>query len=117
MNESFMEAILWSFSYAKKVVGYAKETKLTVPISRLYEKFQRGYSPDKCYGRAWTRIYHRYATKHPLCEMYLKNGWYVAVEKIHYIVSFSEVGTQDESNLMLLYRSFYKKIHRECGDR
>ena len=35
-------------------------------MEQHYEKFQRGYSVGKRYGRAWTRIRHRYANKHPL---------------------------------------------------
>ena len=86
-------------------------------MEQHYEKFQRGYSPGKRYGRAWTRIRHRYATKHPLCEMCLKNERYVAVEEVHHIVPLSEGGTHDESNLMSLCRSCHEKIHKERGDR
>lgn len=59
-------------------------------MERHYEKFQRGYSPGKRYGRAWVRIRHRYATKHPLCEKCLKEGRYIAVEEVHHIVPLSE---------------------------
>jgi 5-methylcytosine-specific restriction protein A len=86
-------------------------------MEQHYEKFQRGYSPGKRYGRAWVRIRHRYATKHPLCEMCLKNGRYVAVEEVHHIIPLSEGGTHDESNLMSLCRSCHEKIHKERGDR
>lgn len=86
-------------------------------MEQHYEKFQRGYSPGKRYGRAWTRIRHRYASKHPLCEMCMKEGRYVAVEEVHHIVPLSEGGTHDESNLMSLCRSCHEKIHKERGDR
>ena len=86
-------------------------------MERHYEKFQRGYSTGKRYGRAWTRIRHRYANKHPLCEMCMKEGRYVAVEEVHHIVPLSEGGTHDESNLMSLCRSCHEKIHKQRGDR
>jgi 5-methylcytosine-specific restriction protein A len=41
-------------------------------MEQHYEKFQRGYSPGKRYGRAWKRIRDRYVHKHPLCEMCLR---------------------------------------------
>ena len=59
----------------------------------------------------------RYVHKHPLCEMCLKQGRYVAVEEVHHIVPLSEGGTNDESNLMSLCRSCHEKIHKERGDR
>jgi 5-methylcytosine-specific restriction protein A len=37
-------------------------------MEQHYEKFQRGYSSGKRYGRAWKRIRDRYVHKHPLCE-------------------------------------------------
>ena len=54
-------------------------------MEQHYEKFQRGYSPGKRYGRAWKRIRDRYVHKHPLCEQCLKEGRYVAVEEVHHI--------------------------------
>lgn len=51
-------------------------------MEQHYEKFQRGYSPGKRYGRAWKRIRDRYVHKHPLCEQCLKEGRYVAVEEV-----------------------------------
>ena len=48
-------------------------------MERHYEKFQRGYSTGKRYGRAWTRIRHRYANKHPLCEMCMTFGDFIAL--------------------------------------
>ena len=41
-------------------------------MERHYEKFQRGYSPGKRYGRSWKRIRDRYVRKHPLCEQCLE---------------------------------------------
>lgn len=86
-------------------------------MEQHYEKFQRGYSPGKRYGRAWKRIRDRYVHKHPLCELCLKEGRYVAVEEVHHIVPLAEGGSNDESNLMSLCRSCHEKIHRERGDR
>ena len=86
-------------------------------MEQHYEKFQRGYSPGKRYGRAWKRIRDRYVHKHPLCEQCLKEGRYVAVEEVHHIVPLAEGGSNDESNLMSLCRSCHEKIHRERGDR
>lgn len=85
-------------------------------MEQHYEKFQRGYSPGKRYGRAWKRIRDRYVHKHPLCEQCLKEGRYVAVEEVHH-VPLSEGGSNDESNLMSLCRSCHEKIHHERGDR
>ena len=82
-----------------------------------YEKFTRGYSPGKRYGRAWKRIRDRYVRKHPLCEQCLKEGRYVAAEEVHHIVPLSEGGSNEEKNLMGLCRSCHEKIHRERGDR
>lgn len=86
-------------------------------MEQHYEKFQRGYSPGKRYGRAWKRIRDRYVHKHPLCEQCLKEGRYVAVEEVHHIVPLADGGSNDESNLMSLCRSCHEKIHRERGDR
>ena len=86
-------------------------------MEQHYEKFQRGYSHGKRYGRAWKRIRNRYVHKHPLCEQCLKEGRYVAVEEVHHIVPLDEGGSNDESNLMSLCRSCHEKIHRERGDR
>lgn len=86
-------------------------------MDKHYEKFTRGYSPGKRYGRAWQRIRTRYIHKHPLCEECLKHGRYVPVEEVHHIIPLSEGGTNDESNLMSLCRSCHEKIHRERGDR
>ena len=86
-------------------------------MEQHYEKFQRGYSPGKRYGRAWKRIRDRYVHKHPLCEQCLKEGRYVAVEEVHHIVPLAEGGSNDESNLMSLCRSCHEKIHHERGDR
>ena len=72
-------------------------------MEQHYEKFQRGYSPGKRYGRAWKRIRDRYVHKHPLCEQCLKEGRYVAVEEVHHIVPLAEGGSNDESNLKLSY--------------
>jgi hypothetical protein len=36
-----MGAIPWGFSYVRKEAGYAKETKKTVPLSRLPEPYGR----------------------------------------------------------------------------
>lgn len=84
---------------------------------RHYEKFTRGYSAGKRYGRSWKRLRDRYAHKHPLCERCLKEGRYVTVEEVHHIVPFSEGGANDESNLMSLCRSCHEKIHHARGDR
>ena len=81
-----------------------------------YEKFTRGYSPGKRYGRAWKRIRDRYVRKHPLCEQCLKEGRYVAAEEVHHIVPLSEGGSNEEKNLMSLCRSCHEKIHRKRGD-
>ena len=70
-------------------------------MQQHYEKFTRGYSSGKRYGRAWKRIRDRYVHKHPLCEMCLKQGRYKPVEEVHHIVPLSEGGTNDESNLMM----------------
>ena len=67
-------------------------------MQQHYEKFTRGYSSGKRYGRAWKRIRDRYVHKHPLCEMCLKQGRYKPVEEVHHIVPLSEGGTNDESN-------------------
>ena len=64
-------------------------------MEQHYEKFQRGYSPGKRYGRAWKRIRDRYVHKHPLCEQCLKEGRYVAVEEVHHIVPLAEGGSND----------------------
>ena len=71
-------------------------------MEKHYETFTRGYSTGKRYGRSWQRVRTRYVHKHPLCEMCLKQGRYVAVEEVHHIVPLSEGGTNDESNLMSL---------------
>ena len=86
-------------------------------MEQHYEKFQRGYSPGKRYGRAWKRIRDRYVHKHPLCEQCLKAGRYVAVEEVHHIIPLADGGTNEESNLMSLCRSCHEKIHHERGDR
>ena len=86
-------------------------------MEKHYETFTRGYSTGKRYGRSWQRIRTRYVHKHPLCEMCLKQGRYVAVEEVHHIVPLSEGGTNDESNLMSLCRSCHEKIHKKRGDR
>lgn len=86
-------------------------------MEQHYEKFQRGYSTGKRYGRAWKRISDRYVRKHPLCEQCLKEGRYVAVEEVHHIVPLAEGGSNDESNLMSLCRSCHEKIHKDRGDR
>lgn len=78
-------------------------------MEQHHEKFQRGYSAGKRYGRAWTRIRHRYANKHPLCEICLKEGRYKPVEEVHHILPLAEGGTHDESNLMSLCRSCREK--------
>lgn len=84
---------------------------------RHYEKFTRGYSAGKRYGRSWKRLRDRYVHKHPLCERCLKEGRYVTVEEVHHIVPLSEGGANDESNLMSLCRSCHEKIHHARGDR
>jgi 5-methylcytosine-specific restriction protein A len=66
-------------------------------MEKHYETFTRGYSTGKRYGSSWQRIRTRYVHKHPLCEMCLKQGRYVAVEEVHHIVPLSEGGTNDES--------------------
>ncbi len=85
--------------------------------AQQYNKYTRSPDTNKKYGRAWVRIRHRYASKHPLCEMCLKNGRYIAVEEVHHIIPLSEGGTHDELNLMSLCRSCHEKIHKERGDR
>lgn len=82
-----------------------------------YEKFRRGYSPGRRYGRAWKRIRDRYIGKHPLCEMCMKNKRYIKAEEVHHILPLSEGGTHEEANLMSLCRSCHEKIHKERGDR
>ncbi|WP_101912729.1 HNH endonuclease [Megasphaera vaginalis (ex Bordigoni et al. 2020)] len=86
-------------------------------MQRRYEKFQRGYSPGKRYGRAWKRIRDRYIGRHPLCEMCLTNKRYIKAEEVHHIIPLSEGGTHEEANLMSLCRSCHEKIHKERGDR
>ena len=86
-------------------------------MEQHYEKFQRGYSPGKRYGRIWKRIRDRYDHKQPQCEICLKEDRYVAVEEVHYIVPLSEGGSNGESNLMSLCRSRHEKIHKERSDR
>ena len=54
-------------------------------MEQHYEKFQRGYSPGKRYGRAWKRIRDRYVHKHPLCEQCLKEGRYTKATVVDHI--------------------------------
>ena len=65
-------------------------------MEQHYEKFQRGYSPGKRYGRAWKRIRDRYVHKHPLCEQCLKEGRYVCNVPYIFIIE----------NLFFPYRIF-----------
>lgn len=86
-------------------------------MDKHYEKFTRGYSPGKRYGRQWKKIRDRYVKIHPLCEICLKEGKSVLVDEVHHIKPLSEGGTHDENNLMSLCKSCHEKIHRERGDR
>ncbi len=95
--------------------AYCEEHKAL--MEKHYEQFSRGYKANERYGYKWKKIRTRYVHKHPLCEMCLKQGRYVAVEEVHHIVPLSEGGTNDESNLMSLCRSCHEKIHKERGDR
>ena len=85
-------------------------------MEQHYEKFQRGYSPGKRYGRAWKRIRDRYAAEHPLCEMCLKEGRLTPVQEVHHIKPVSQGGSEF-SNLMSLCQSCHTKIHHDLGDR
>ena len=76
-----------------------------------YERYTRGYDPNKRYGRAWKRIRDRYVAEHPLCEMCLMDGRYTPVQEVHHIVPLSRGGTHDSSNLMSLCRSCHNKVH------
>ena len=82
-----------------------------------YDKFERAPDVNQKYGRAWKRIRDRYAHKHPLCELCLQQGKFVAVEEVHHILPISKGGTHDEENLMSLCQSCHTRIHRELGDR
>lgn len=82
-----------------------------------YDRYERSPDVHKKYGRAWKRIRDRYVRSHPLCEMCLKEGRYIAVEEVHHIVPVSKGGTHEERNLMALCRSCHTKIHMEMGDR
>ena len=86
-------------------------------MDKHYEKFTRGYSSGKRYGRQWKKIRDRYVKIHPLCEMCLKEGKSVLVDEVHHIKPLSEGGTHDENNLMSLCKSCHEKIHRERGER
>ena len=82
-----------------------------------YNKYERSPDVNRKYGRAWKRIRDRYAAAHPLCEQCLKEGRLTPVEEVHHILSISQGGTHDASNLMSLCQSCHTKIHHELGDR
>ena len=84
---------------------------------KQYNRYERSPDFNKRYGRKWKKIRARYVAAHPLCEMCLKSGRYVAVEEVHHIIPLSQGGTHDESNLMSLCQSCHTKIHMEIGDR
>ena len=86
-------------------------------MEQHYEKFQRGYSPGKRYGRAWKRIRDRYVSMHPFCEECYKKGMLRPVEEVHHRLPLAEGGTHDESNLVSLCQSCHARIHAERGDR
>ena len=85
-------------------------------MEQHYEKFQRGYSPGKRYGRAWKRIRDRYVHKHPLCEQCLKEGRYVKATVVDHVVPHRGDPTLfwDRSNWRGLCKSCHdKKTGRE----
>ena len=86
-------------------------------MDQHYEKFQRGYSTGKRYGRAWKRIRDSYAAAHPLCEKCEAEGKLTATEEIHHKLPLSQGGTHARENLIALCKSCHAKIHAESGDR
>lgn len=94
---------------------YCEEHKALT--DRQYNRYERSPDFNKRYGRKWKKIRARYVAAHPLCEMCLKEGRYVAVEEVHHIKPLSQGGTHAESNLMSLCQSCHMKIHMELGDR
>ena len=86
-------------------------------MEQHYEKFQRGYSPGKRYGRAWKRIRDRHIAQHPLCEVCKRNCRLTPAEEVHHIVPLSHGGTHEDSNLMSLCKSCHSEITAKEGGR
>ena len=86
-------------------------------MEQHYEKFQRGYSTGKRYGRAWKRIRDRYVKAHPLCEECEKQDKLAPAEEVHHILPLSKGGGNETSNLMALCKSCHSRITAESGDR
>ncbi len=112
----------------QRACGHPGCPKLAVPggqycekhrleYERRYNRYERDPDISKKYGRAWKRIRDRYAAKHPLCEMCLKEGRLKPVEEVHHILPISKGGDHRESNLMSLCQSCHTKLHHELGDR
>ena len=85
-------------------------------MQQHYEKFTRGYSSGKRYGRAWKRIRDSYVKTHPFCEQCFEKGIIVPVDEVHHKKPLSEGGSHDRSNLISLCKSCHAKIHAERGD-
>lgn len=86
-------------------------------VAKDYNTYVRSPDHAKKYGREWKRVRDRYVSKHPLCEMCLKEGKITPVEEVHHILPVNRGGGNEESNLMSLCKSCHNKIHIQLGDR
>lgn len=94
---------------------YCEEHRKLTDIQ--YNRYERDGDWGKRYGKEWRKIRELYRSRHPLCEMCLKEGRYVPAELVHHILPLKEGGTNEEGNLMSLCSSCHGKIHAERGDR
>ena len=86
-------------------------------VASDYNNYVRPKDYKLRYGPQWRKIRNRYASKHPLCEQWLKEGRYTPMQEVHHILPINRGGSNDESNLMSVCHSCHEKLHVLLGDR
>ena len=85
--------------------------------AQRYERYQRDPTVKKLYGRAWQRVRDRFIAAHPLCQRCKERSKITPAQEVHHIVSLSQGGTHDETNLMVLCTSCHSEITAREGGR
>ncbi|MCD8290839.1 MAG: HNH endonuclease [Prevotella sp.] len=86
-------------------------------MEKQYEKNGRDYDHHKRYGRRWQKIRSAYINAHPLCEMCMDEGRYVAAEEVHHKIPLKDGGTNEAENLQSLCRKHHAQVHAQMGTR
>ena len=70
----------------------------------------------KKYGRAWTRIRHRYVKSHPFCELCAIRGVRTPTEEVHHLLPVSLGGSHADENLLALCHACHVKLHKTMSE-